>query len=75
MKEEQATAESSSECSNLHGGGGRDRSAIQVEENQEENKVRGAKRQLVLTTSSNTTLHPDSKGKAASCSFIFSHQF
>lgn len=38
-------------------------------------KKRGAKRQLELPTSSNTTLHTDNKGKAASCSFKFSHQF
>lgn len=37
MKEEQATAESSSERQvSIHGGGDRDRSAIQVQEKQEE---------------------------------------
>lgn len=36
MKEEQATAEFSSECQvSIHGGEGRDRSAIQVQEKQE----------------------------------------
>lgn len=58
------------------GEGGRDSFAIQVQETKKENEVKGgAKRQLVLTTSSNAMLHADSREKAASCSFKFSNKF
>lgn len=60
----------------IRGGVGRDSFAIQVQETKKENEVKeGAKRQLVLTTPSNTMLHADSKEKAASCSFKFSNKF
>lgn len=62
MKEEQATAESSSECQvSIHGGGGRDRSAIQVQEKQEEQlkELRGSWCLLALLT----TMSADSRGK------------
>lgn len=60
----------------IRGGVGRDSFAIQAQETKKENEVKeGAKRQLVLTISSNTMLHADSKEKAASCSFKFSNEF
>lgn len=54
---------------------GRDNFAIQVQETRENEVKEGAKRQLVLTTFSNTMLHADSKEKAANCSFKLSNEF
>lgn len=58
MKEEQATAESSSECQvSIHGGG--QGQACNPSPGEAGGRVKGAKRWLVLTSSSNTMMSAD----------------
>lgn len=68
MNEEQAVAESVSQCSSA--GQGRDSFAIQAWRRRRKTRSKATAGAYYLLP-----LHTDRKGKAASCSFKFSNQF